>query len=585
MNSTRQYSNLALFGLRCSLCAVLSAGCGSPPTKDRGPEVGGELDSGNDADSGAEVGASAAPKSWRSTASMHVARARHSTVLLPSGKVVVMGGERPDGTQIASVEVYDPATETWTEAADLPASRGNHTATMLNDGRILIVGGGGSSMVGVPPGLNVTGTALLMDPSTLTVTAAGSLKVARGHHQAALLPSGKVLVFGGATASAKPNTTKAPALASAEIYDPATDTWSNAGSMVSPRFAAASAVLKSGKVLVLGGAHEEASWSSAEVFDPATGSWSATGSMKIDRIFASTTVLESGRVLVACGKKANVAFLGSSELFDEAASAWSPLPTTFMTSTLPGLIALPGEQALLVGGNYCDQNGCTRLKNAAVFDGTSQTWTAIEPLAKGRTFHTVTRLMSGEILVVGGIDEQAAPLTSVERSKAEWTSGPPTQNCLPYKPIPAPKMQAGYLGTGVTAPPNDQNAAFFWSAASFPSDEFRVHVNHHSGIASELVLPVQRTFTAQGLNGTCDVCVTFRAGCDGTSCTRYMFATGGTITVTEATKSAAAGHFTASGTDLRLLEWTFLRGKGVDEPVPNGQCLLVPKLDIDLAWP
>src|SRR5215471_3839287 len=55
----------------------------------------------------------------------------------------------------------------------------------------------------------------------------GSLNTARFHHTATLLPDGRVLVVGGEDGR--------DALASAELYDPATGTWSNTGSLNTAR--------------------------------------------------------------------------------------------------------------------------------------------------------------------------------------------------------------------------------------------------------------------------------------------------------------------------------------------------------------
>jgi hypothetical protein len=64
-----------------------------------------------------------------------------------------------------------------------------HTATLLPDGRVLVVGGGN--------GTGPTASEELWDPATATFSRAGSLAGARMMHTATLLPDGRVLVVGG----------------------------------------------------------------------------------------------------------------------------------------------------------------------------------------------------------------------------------------------------------------------------------------------------------------------------------------------------------------------------------------------------
>jgi hypothetical protein len=70
----------------------------------------------------------------------------------------------------------------------------------------------------------------------------GSLKTARFHHTATLLPDGRVLVAGGED--------QKNALASAELYDPATGTWSVTGSLNTARDSHTATLLPNGMVLV-----------------------------------------------------------------------------------------------------------------------------------------------------------------------------------------------------------------------------------------------------------------------------------------------------------------------------------------------
>ena len=177
----------------------------------------------------------------------------------------------------------------WSSAADLITARKYHTATLLLNGRVLVVGGKG-----------LTGTlasAELYDPATNKWSSAGNLSAARLFHSATLLPNGLVLVVGGEFI---PGT-----LASAELYDPATNSWSSAGTMIDSRSSHSATLLSNGRVLVAGGIHEYGNSGSsytlagAELYDPATNSWSAADSLVTARYGQSATLLPDGRVLVA----------------------------------------------------------------------------------------------------------------------------------------------------------------------------------------------------------------------------------------------------------------------------------------------
>jgi hypothetical protein len=83
---------------------------------------------------------------------------------------------------------------------------------------------------------------------------------ARLNHTATLLPNGKVLVAGGTGSSF--------ALASAQLYDPASGTWSPTGSMVSARTGHTATLLSNNKVLVAGGLGTSGPRRDAEIYDP-----------------------------------------------------------------------------------------------------------------------------------------------------------------------------------------------------------------------------------------------------------------------------------------------------------------------------
>src|SRR5262249_16631652 len=139
---------------------------------------------------------------WTTTGSLATARAAHTATLLPSGKVLVAGGQ-DSSDYFSSAELYDPAAATWTATGSLVTARAAHTATLLPSGKVLVAGGADSS--------DYLNNAELYDPAAATWTATGSLGTARDWHTATLLPSGKVLVAGGYNGSS--------ALSAAELYD------------------------------------------------------------------------------------------------------------------------------------------------------------------------------------------------------------------------------------------------------------------------------------------------------------------------------------------------------------------------------
>jgi hypothetical protein len=184
----------------------------------------------------------------------------------------------------------------------MAVARFRHTATLLQNGKVLITGG--TSL----DSSNPTATAEVYDPATGSFTVTGGMTTAREEHTATLLADGKVLIVGGegpVTGSSELQPT-----ATVEVYDPSTGSFSLTGSMAEARSLHTATLLPSGEVLVAGGGDDN---STAELYDPATGAFSITGGMEIGRSGHTATLLPNGSVLVAGGGV--FAGLASAELY------------------------------------------------------------------------------------------------------------------------------------------------------------------------------------------------------------------------------------------------------------------------------
>jgi Ca2+-binding RTX toxin-like protein len=249
------------------------------------------------------------------TGSMSVPRSGAAAAPLPDGRVLVAGGyyfspSAPYDHYLSSAEVFDPATNSFSSAGigSMSVPRIDAVAAPLPDGRVLVAGG--TSFDG---NLQDMQSAEIFDPATnsFSSTGIGSMSTPRAGAVAAPLPDGRVLVAGGVE---EPHPTVISA--SAEVFDPATNTFSSAGigSMTRPSVGAAAAPLPDG-VLVAGGFERGLG---AEVFDPATNTFSSTwiGSMSTPRSGAVAAPLPDGRVLVA-GTGGLPPASSSAEIFSE----------------------------------------------------------------------------------------------------------------------------------------------------------------------------------------------------------------------------------------------------------------------------
>lgn len=239
---------------------------------------------------------------WGATGAMVTGRSGQTASLLLDGRVLVAGGSGPSGST-PSTEIYDPSTGMWTSAGSLAVSRMQHTANVLLNGKVLVAGGYG----GVGSYLN---SAEIYDPSTNSWANTGILAANRTSHASSLLPDGRVLVSGGFSLGIG-------YVQSTEIYDPATGGWSIGPNLLTLRRQHVMTTIAGGGLLVVGGNNNTGALATAEYFDPISQTWQALSDMNTARDSQHTiTTLMDGSALVVGGS--NGGSLAGAEIFRKA---------------------------------------------------------------------------------------------------------------------------------------------------------------------------------------------------------------------------------------------------------------------------
>lgn len=297
---------------------------------------------------------------------------------------------------------------TWTPTGSMSTTRQDMTASLLHDGRVLVAGGrlyNGSE--------TYRASAELYDPASGTFSPAASMSQPRSIHTATVLADGDVVVSGGYCGCV---------LASSERYHPATDSWSASGSLTWSTNGHAAALLGDGRVLAAGGGSFFGFFANAATYDPVANVWTAAPPMSDARYSYTATSLANGEVLVAGGYDGSTR-TATAQLFDPTTNTWSSAgamstPRSGQTATL-----LPSGKVLVAGGY--GPSGV--LASAELYDPTTNTWSPAASMSVARQIHVAALLPGGRVLVAGGYDA-SSPLASAEvydPASDTWTTDAP----------------------------------------------------------------------------------------------------------------------------------------------------------------
>ena len=338
----------------------------------------------------------------------------------------------------------------------MSVARRHATVTPLLDGRVLITGGNSPTAPNGQP----FASAEIYDPVTDTFAPTGSMGTGRTLHTATRLPDGRVLVVGGW------NPVTNLSIASAEIYNPATGTFAPTGSMTFARSQHTATLLPNGKVLIAAG------WiagptNTAELYDPGTGTFAGTGSLTGVRNTHTATLLQNGKVLVA-GGFGTAGALNTAELYDQASGSFTPTGNMQSARGSHAAARMASGDVVIVGGVPATL-GVPNPATQEVYGVAGGTFGSLNTIGTALSLNwpTASLLQFGFVLLAGGN----------EGNVANWQAT--------FAPTPNAYLSFGNGSIGT----NPMDAGGQWGAGQVLLDNGRVLVGGGGSLQGDLYCP------------------------------------------------------------------------------------------------
>jgi hypothetical protein len=312
-------------------------------------------------------------------------RAAHTASSLPDGRIFVAGGCITDGCATATSDTFlvDAAGTTAVAGPSLLTQRDGHTANVIADGRIMLVGGYPGEGAGVLSSIEIVDADMTISQHTLDH--------ARGGHASANVAGDRVLVVGG-WIGPRTYTATAELIGASGIVTQLPDLpWA--------ADALDAVTLQDGRVLVTGGQVEAGvPTAQAAIYDPTNDLWLSIPPMHTARLKHLSVVLDDGRVLVMGGDVGNDATTAGTELFDPATLTFTDGPDLSEPRyKFPGgALVLDDGRVLVAGGG----------RTVEIVDVAAGTTSVIRETERVGSFATLSRLGSGDFIVIGGYDDR-----------------------------------------------------------------------------------------------------------------------------------------------------------------------------------
>lgn len=325
--------------------------------------------------------------SFEDTGSLIYPRAFHTATLLPSGVVMIAGGQDAQGAPSDRVEFYDPVTGTSRIGNPLELARYNHSAILIPNSQSVVILGGQPDGDGqsLPAEVYDTGAEI-----TSIITSSG---LARRGSSLTGLEKGTILVAGGQKSTGE-SIFSLEWLAPIEIF--------TAHKMEYYHVDHSATLIPNEQVLLAAGAGEQnEATANVEVYDAVSGKFSARTPLSQPRVHHTATYLpQYDNVLIVGGEDDTGGSTNSAELYNVTTDTTVAVLTSQFAHSSHTATLLPSGKVLLVGASPDETNSPC----AEIFDPESSSFEAVSSYAQTVRGHTATLLPFGNVLFAGGLD-------------------------------------------------------------------------------------------------------------------------------------------------------------------------------------
>jgi N-acetylneuraminic acid mutarotase len=335
---------------------------------------------------------------WSTTGSLGTARFGHTAGLLPSGKVLVVGGS--SGLSLNSCELYDPASGTWSSAPSTATARYAHAMTVFKDGKVLVSGGN--------PNRSALNSAEIYDPIANAWTTTGTMIQGRFGHTSTLLSNTVAVISAGAAFHGCGRSFCFYPISSAETYDETTGKFTAVVSLNQARMDQTASTLGAGRVLVSGGFGLTSLLSSSEIYTIQTLTFS-TASLNFGLLEVGLTSA-SQTFTVTNVSSASVKFKSIASTGDYAQTNNCPATLTVGLSCTVNVTFSPKAAGTRTGSVTLTDNSAGSPHQTIALTGTGEA-SAIVLTPNSVTFPTIAVGTTSQPITVTVTNDGAAPVS------------------------------------------------------------------------------------------------------------------------------------------------------------------------------